>query len=146
MEHRCGYLISQIKTISDRLLDRILEEHEIQAFSGAQGRVLDILWQKDNIPIRDIAKETGLSMPTLTGLLDRMEKAGLIRRMPDPADRRKVNIVLAEKTRELEKDYRDVSEAMNSIFMQGFSDQEITELQAYLERILENLQKKENDQ
>ena len=146
MEHRCGYLISQIKTISDRLLDRILEEHEIQAFSGAQGRVLDILWQKDNIPIRDIAKETGLSMPTLTRLLDRMEKAGLIRRMPDPADRRKVNIVLAEKTRELEKDYRDVSEAMNSIFMQGFSDQEITELQAYLERILENLQKKENDQ
>ena len=140
MQHRCGFLISQIKNLTSRLLDETLEQHGMNAFSGAQGRILDILWQQDQIPIREISRQTSLTMPTLTGMLDRMENAGLIRRVPDPADRRKINIRLTEEARSMEAGYRRVSDDMNAVFFKGFSEEEEAALQGYLERILDNLE------
>ena len=143
MEHRCGFMISQIKTISSRLLDRILEKHEVEAFNGAQGRILDVLWHREGIPVRDISVETGLSMPTLTGMLDRMQAAGMVERKADPEDRRKLKIMLTDKAKALEKEYKSISEDMNEIFLKGFSEEEVVKLQNYLERILTNLQNAE---
>ncbi len=143
MQHRCGFLITQIKTISSRLLDKVLEQHGVEAFNGAQGRILDVLWQRDGIPIRDVSRETGLSMSALTGMLDRMEASGLIQRRPDPGDRRKLQIVLTEKTRAMETEYQSISKDMDDLFLNGFSEAETVELQSYLERILRNLQNAE---
>ena len=140
MQHRCGFLISQIKNLTSRLLDETLEQHGMNAFSGAQGRILDILWQQDQIPIREISRQTSLTMPTPTGMLDRMENAGLIKRAPDPADRRKINIRLTEEARSMEAGYRRVSDDMNTVFFKGFSEEEEAALQGYLERILNNLE------
>ena len=120
MQHRCGFLITQIKTISSRLLDKVLEQHGVEAFNGAQGRILDVLWQRDGIPIRDVSRETGLSMSALTGMLDRMEASGLIQRRPDPGDRRKLQIVLTEKTRAMETEYQSISKDMDDLFLNGF--------------------------
>ena len=143
MQHRCGFLITQIKPISSRLLDKVLEQHGVEAFNGAQGRILDVLWQRDGIPIRDVSRETGLSMSALTGMLDRMEASGLIQRRPDPGDRRKLQIVLTEKTRAMETEYQSISKDMDDLFLNGFSEAETVELQSYLERILRNLQNAE---
>ena len=103
------------------------------------------MWQQEGIPVRDISVETGLSMPTLTGMLDRMQASGMVERKADPEDRRKLKIMLTDKAKALEKEYKSISEDMNEIFLKGFTEKEVIELQNYLERILVNLQSAEQD-
>ena len=134
-----GFLISQIRQIQGRIFERLLSESGITDFNGAQGRILFILWQQDDLSIVEIANKTGLAKTTLTSMLDRMERQGHIKRCFDENDRRKIRICLTEKARGLEKNYQNVSEEMNQIFYRGFTDEEIRILDQGLEKVLQNL-------
>jgi DNA-binding MarR family transcriptional regulator len=141
MKGNGGFLISRIKQVSGRLLERTLAEQGIDAFNGAQGRILYVLWQGDDVPISELSRQTGLAMTTLTSMLDRMEAAGLVRRDRDAKNRRKVRIVLTDEARELQRDFDAVSDEMNAIHYEGFSEQEVEQLEAYLERVLANIER-----
>jgi MarR family transcriptional regulator, organic hydroperoxide resistance regulator len=139
-----GFLISQIKQISGRIFEKLLVSASIEAFNGAQGRILYVLWQEDDIPIVELSQKTGLAKTTLTSMLDRMESANLIVRVFDKADRRQIRIALTEKTRQLSDEYNKVSREMNDIFYAGFSEDEINAFEDTLRRILKNLIEKEH--
>jgi DNA-binding MarR family transcriptional regulator len=53
-----------------------------------QCAILLLLSKGKELPISDIAQTIGASRPATTELADRMERAGLIERLPDPADGR----------------------------------------------------------
>ncbi len=142
MDTRAGSMITQIKQISGRIFERILSEKNIDAFNGAQGHILYVLWQDDNITLREISERTGLAATTLTSMIDRMEAAGLVRRIPDQKDRRKTRLFLTAKAKGLQTDYNEVSKQMSCLFYRGFSEDEIQQFESFLERVLCNL--KEN--
>ena len=79
-----GFLISKVKQVQGRVFEKLLTEYGVDAFNGAQGRILFVLWGEDGIPISDLSEKTGLAKTTLTGMLDRLEVSGHIRREPDP--------------------------------------------------------------
>lgn len=139
-----GFLITKIKQLQGRIFEKLLAEHNINEFNGAQGRILFILWEKDDIPISELAKQTGLAKTTLTSMLDRMEKQGHIERVYSSADRRTVRIRLTEAAGGFKEQYEQVSEEMNQIFYKGFSDEEILTLETGLRKVLTNLTEKEN--
>ncbi len=143
IETRGGFLISQIKQIQGRIFGRMLVSAGIEEFNGAQGRILYVLWQEDNLPIVELARRTGLAKTTLTGMLDRMEQQGHITKEFDPEDRRQIRIRLTQNSRSLEKRYDQVSEEMSILFYKGFSDEEIINLETGLEKILKNLKTEE---
>ena len=140
MRNTGGFLITRIKPVGGRVFDRILSQKKIDVFNGAQGRILYVLWQDDGIPISELSRQTGLATTTLTSMLDRMETADLIYRDRGDKDRRKIRIFLTEKAKGLEEDYNAVSEEMSSIYYKGFSDQEIEQMESYLERVLKNVE------
>ena len=146
MKTQGGFLITRIKQVGGRVFERILSEKNIDAFNGSQGRILYILWQKDGVPISELSKETGLATTTLTSMLDRMEQKQLIRRTTDINDRRKYLIALTPKARSLEKKYRTVTDQMTELTYQGFTVNEITQLEEYLERVLDNVRNAEMSQ
>jgi DNA-binding MarR family transcriptional regulator len=49
----------------------------------------------------ELGAALGLSSPAVTGLVDRLEHHGLARRVPDPADRRRVRVELTDRAREV---------------------------------------------
>ncbi|MEY8338234.1 MarR family transcriptional regulator [Lachnospiraceae bacterium 62-35] len=134
-----GHIVSQIKRLSDRIFERILSEKNIDAFNGAQGRILYVLWQEENISFRELADKSGLATTTLTSMIDRMEAADLVCRLPDKNDRRKILIALTDKARKLQQDYIAVSAQMTEIFYAGFTEKEIGQCEGMLDRIYENL-------
>uniref|UniRef100_UPI004056FC30 MarR family transcriptional regulator n=1 Tax=Acetatifactor sp. TaxID=1872090 RepID=UPI004056FC30 len=142
-ETRGGFLISQIKQIQGRIFDSLLQDAGIEEFNGAQGRILYVLWQEDNLPIVELSKRTGLAKTTLTSMLDRMEEREFLKRVPDSSDRRLLRIVLTSKAKELSDKYNEVSDEMSRIFYEGFSEQEIESFENSLEKILSNLFQKE---
>ena len=140
MKNTGGFLITRIKQVGGRVFDRILSQKKIDVFNGAQGRILYVLWQDNGVPISELSRQTGLATTTLTSMLDRMETAGLVYRDRGAKDRRKIRIYLTEKAKGLEEDYNAVSEELSRIYYKGFSNQEIEQLESYLERILINVE------
>lgn len=134
-----GHIISQIKRLSDRIFGRILADRDIDAFNGAQGRILYALWQQEHISLKELSDKTGLAPTTLTSMIDRMEASGLVSRVPDRSDRRKTLLALTEKAKGFEQDYMEISSDMTDIFYAGFTEEEILQCEMLLGRIHENL-------
>lgn len=141
METKGGFLISRIKQVGTRLFDRMLANSGIDSFNGAQGRILYVLWQNDEISISSLSAQTSLANTTLTAMLDRMESLGLVIRKPDPKDRRNRLIALTEKAKSLQDDYDRISQQMNELYYTGFTESEILQFESYLQRVLNNLEK-----
>ena len=135
-----GFQVSKIKQLGDRIFEKILAERGIEAFNGAQGRILYVLFQEDGVPIKVVSEKCGLAITSLTTMLERMEKSGLILRRQDAADKRKTLLFLTDKARDLENDYIAVSEEMGDIYYQGFTEEEVRAAEEYLDRIRLNLE------
>ena len=135
-----GFQISKIKQLGDRIFEKILAERGVEAFNGAQGRILYVLFQEDGVAIKTISEKCGLAITSLTTMLERMERSGLILRRQDPVDKRKTLLFLTDKARDLEKDYIAVSEEMGDIYYQGFTEEEVKAAEGYLDRIRLNLE------
>ena len=143
MESRTGFLISRIKQVQSRIFQRLLQDSGVEEFNGPQGHILYVLWQKDEVPIVELSQKTGLAKNTLTAMLGRMEDAGLISRKAAESDKRQSLIVLTKKARNLQEKYDEVSQKMNEIFYQGFTEKEVVKMDQFLDRILLNLEQSE---
>ncbi len=141
MKTKGGFLISRIKQTGTRIFDRMLAESGIDAFNGAQGRILYVLWQSEDISISKLSAQTSLANTTLTSMLDRMEASGLVVRKADPKDRRSRLIALTDRAKALQGDYEQISQRMSECYYIGFTEAEITQFEAYLQRVLTNLEK-----
>lgn len=76
--------------------------------------VLMVLWEKDNQPVNDIAHRLFLETNTVTPLLQRMEKQGLVKRQKSKLDKRQHLVNLTDKGKELEeKAYALIPEGMS---------------------------------
>jgi len=133
-----GFLIAKIHQIAGRIFARMLKECEIE-INPAQGRIMFVLWRGDGIPITELARKTSLEKSTLTSMLDRLEDAGYVARVPSLDDRRKILIKRTAKDKAWHKIYIQVSQEMTKLFYAGFSQAEIDEFERYLKRIFDNL-------
>ena len=134
-----GFLISKIHHLSGRIFARKLKKIKLDELNPAQGRIMFVLWFRDNISIHELAKQTLLSKSTLTSMLDRLEGTGFIKRIPSKKDRREILIKLTEKNRKFQDKYVNVSLEMIDIFYNDFSEEEIDEFENHLIRIVDNL-------
>ena len=133
-----GFLIAKIHQLSGRIFARMLKEYEVE-INPAQGRIMFVLWKNDEIPISELAKKTSLEKSTLTSMLDRLEEAGYVARVPSQQDRRKILIRRTAKDKAWQKVYVQVSQEMTKLFYRGFSEKEVDEFEHYLRRIFDNL-------
>lgn len=74
--------------------------------------VLMVLWEKDAQPVNDIAKRLYLETNTVTPLLKRMEASGLVERLRDAGDGRKVVVRLTAAGKALEGRAASVPEGL----------------------------------
>ena len=139
-----GFLVAKIHQVSGRIFAEILKKSGIDEINPAQGRILFVLWKKDEIPISELARRTQLSKSTLTSMLDRLEEAGYIVRASSKEDRRIILIKRTAKDKSLENKYIRVSNEMTKLFYNGFSPKEIDTFENYLKRILANLTEEVN--
>ena len=73
-------------------------------------------------------------------MLDRMENAGLVERIPDTSNRRQIFVSITEKALKYQKQYDKLSDDMNAIFYAGFTDDEIVDFEKKLKKILGNFE------
>ncbi|MFG1705987.1 MarR family winged helix-turn-helix transcriptional regulator [Nonomuraea sp. M3C6] len=81
----------------------------------------------------ELAVQTGLTTGATTRLIDRLEKGGYVRRVPDPADRRKVIVESAGNPEGLDEVLAGTRDRLAKVF-QGYSEAELATLFDYFER------------
>jgi DNA-binding MarR family transcriptional regulator len=137
-QRQAGFLIAKIHQLAGRIFARKLKEYDIE-INPAQGRIMFVLWRDDGITINELAKKTQLGKSTLTSMLDRLEEAGYLERVPWKGDRRKIEIRRTAKDRAIEAKYVEVSREMTKLFYKGFSKSHIDRFEADLANVLKNL-------
>ena len=142
MQRLGGFLITKIKQLHSRALAQCISEKGIEVFSGEQGKILFVLWQKDKMTQKELASETGLAKNTITVMLEKMEKNNLINRITDENDKRKSLVILTDYAKSLKRPFDEISEEMLKRVYKGFSEEEIDKYEEYLHRIIKNLEEK----
>lgn len=145
MDTKGGFYITQIKQRQERIFEKLLRESGIEISSG-QGRILFVLWKSDNLTVGEISRRTSLAKNTVSIVVDGMVQKGILERTVNPDNRRQTIISLTEYARSLKDRYEQVSQKMNLLFYQGFSEGERMDFERYRARILDTLTRFEDNQ
>ena len=137
-QRESGFLIAKIHQITNRIFNAMLKDYGLAELNSGQGRILFVLWQRDNIPIRELSIKTQLTKSTLTTMLDRLEKKGFLSRDAGK-DRREVIVKLSDKSKKFKEDYEKISEEMTDVFYGNLTERDRNIFEDYLRRILDNL-------
>jgi len=92
-----------------------------------------------------LAKWADLSSGAMTNRIDRLEQVGLVRRLPDPDDRRGVLVELTDAGHKLWKDSVATQAAKESLVAAALTDDEQRELNALLRRLMREFERREQD-
>ncbi len=132
------YLISRSTLLVTAELKREFASAGVEQVKPAYLGVLLCLWREDGIKMIELGQGAGLEPSTMTGLLDRMERDGLVHRENDPADRRAIRIFLTDEGRYVRKPVlRVVEQTLDKVFM-GISPEALDQMKNTLTRILDN--------
>ena len=102
--------------------------------------VLLVLWEQDNLPVCDIAKRLMLDTNTVTPLLQRMEKSGLLKRAKGKTDTRQRIVSLTEKGRVMREQAKHIPECLSANILEKMgSVEELTTLVPALDKLIEGL-------
>lgn len=131
-----GYRIKLLAQLSGRRFQEMLEPFGLTPFHWV---VLCCLWEQDGLATSDIGEKLCQVGGTLTGVIDRMEDRGLVRRERDGKDRRICRIWLTEAGRNLCDLLPPLAAEVRDNALQGFSIAEQQQLSQLIDRAIANL-------
>lgn len=103
------------------------------------GSVLMALLEEDDCIVKTLVERLHLRNGTLTGLLDRLEEAGLVQRTPCPDDGRAFRVRLTARGREMGPHLLEFHQRGTAALEAGLTRKEVAELKRLLARVLENI-------
>ncbi|WP_077612510.1 MarR family winged helix-turn-helix transcriptional regulator [Clostridium sp. Marseille-P2415] len=139
-------LSASIDASLDRILSKKHRESNVDTLTAAQARLLFLLWQKDEISIKEVSRITHLQKSTLTSTLAKLEKAGHIKLIPCKIDKRKTLVKVINRNEDLVTLNKSIIDETGEIFYKGFSDNEVALYESFLKRTLDNLMEFQNEE
>lgn len=103
-----------------------------------QWTVLLYLWEKDGVTQQELCNATFKDKPSMTRLIDNMEKQHLVIRVPDKKDRRTNKIHLTENGKKLEEKARFIANKTLKEALHGLTLEELRISQEVLRKIFTN--------
>ena len=103
--------------------------------TSAQALVLLSLLEADQVTSRHLGEKTELDSATLTGLLDRLAKAGFIERRANLDDRRAIRVCLTRQGQTTAGQIRHITEAENQAFLAVLTPEEGLILRSLLKKL-----------
>lgn len=135
-ELRLGFLIHDVSRLRRSAFDRCLKPLSV---TRSQWWVLAYLSREDGMTQSQLAEELDLGKVAVGGLIDRLEKSGLLRRDADATDRRVNRVFLEPKSKQLIARMRKVSHRMNEQILAGLPDERLEVAATTLDAMKRNL-------
>ena len=132
-----GYQVNHLARLLAQALRHRIEEVGVVPGQFAQ---LLALYEQDGLTQSELSRRVRIEQPTMAMTLKRMERDGLVERVPDPSDRRQALVLLTERAHRLEGDLTDAARATNAEAVDGLSAAEISAFMRTLDRLIANLE------
>mgnify|MGYP001555165318 CR=1 FL=1 len=103
--------------------------------TSAQALVMMLLSEQDGITSRDLGEKVEFDSATLTGLIDRLVRAGMIERQSNPDDRRAILVYLTETGQKTAGQLHSMVGGDNQAFLSDLTEEEGMILKSLLKKI-----------
>lgn len=134
VEDSVGYLLARARTKLIKSVDCQLTPYDI---THAQGSIMMMLFSGKCATAAELARELYIDSASMTRMIDRLQKRGLVERMPRGDDRRVINLRLTEDGLALAGQLPTVyTSVLNRNFV-DFSAEEVGTLRVLLRKLLD---------
>ena len=127
-----NFLLTTAQHTVFQFLNSQLSAYDI---TPSQYGVLSCLWTREYATPKQISEILCLETSTISGVLDRMQKKGLVERFVNKEDRREIRVVVTEKGKALQEPIQQIIETVNEVVLSDFSEEEVQRLKENLKII-----------
>jgi DNA-binding MarR family transcriptional regulator len=120
-----AHAVERLQSIGERNLSAGAVDLLLRLDGGAAG-------------VGELARSAGFSSRNVTGLVDTLERAGLVRREQDPGDRRAVLVTITDAGRGWVADFREPARRAMAALFHGFAEDEVGRLRDLCLRLVVN--------
>lgn len=141
-QFRRGELYSVINGMASIAVARRLQKNFRQSgleITIEQWSVLYHLWKEDCLSQQELCNRTFRDKPSITRLIDNLEKQKLVKRMPSKTDRRINLVCLTDAAKELQDKTIDLANQTMNEALLGINKEEIDVVKQVLQRVYDNL-------
>lgn len=138
LEDPLGFVLVDVARILRRRFERALENGGL-GLTVAEARTLAYVSRRPGLRQSSLADELCVEPMTLVGFLDRLEAAGYVERIPDPADRRAKLIRLTPSATNVVRRIRAIGKAVREDAERGIDPAVVETLRLTLLRMQENI-------
>jgi DNA-binding MarR family transcriptional regulator len=136
LEDSLGYQVRVTHRSIQRLLQAKIAPHGVKL---GMWYFLRVLWEKDGLTQRELSRRIGTKEPTTLHAIAMMERSGLVSRRRNPGDRRKMNVYLTRKGRQLETKLIPLAIEVVDTAFEGFTPKDVRQVLGFLKAMQANL-------
>lgn len=153
-ENSLYFIIHKLDLNFSSMLRISLAEAGLKEVKPAYLGVLMLLWRESGIDetlgklgspggmkISELGRYLGLEPSTMTGLIDRMERDGLVYRGDDPNDRRSLRVFLSSKGIKIQKEVLSAANAVMDNALSGIGESVLEDCARMLKKILHTIER-----
>lgn len=127
---------STMSIISHNLKDCQLTHQQIM--------IIQLVAHKKQITMSELCDEMSLNKSTVSGIVQRLEQTGYVKRIKDESDRRNTYVVFSDKGKEFAMNFKNtINESFDKIFT-SFNEEELIELKKNLMKINQKIKESEH--
>ena len=127
-----------IDTVAKKLTQRQRQRIRVIELTPPQYSILSLLWERDGRQLSELASACCCSPSTITGVVDTLEKKGLVTRELNPNDRRSLLVKLTEQGEELKGATPGLEKILNGCCV-GIERDELQQLSKLLRKLDDTL-------
>lgn len=128
-------LVSKIHEKGNRFIIEELKNNGVEGLVPSHGDILVCLYKNGKMTMKDIANSIHRTKPTVTVLVDKLEKLGYLKREASDEDSRSTNIVLTQKGEDFKAKFEKISEELNKMLYKNLSPEESELIEKLLRKV-----------
>lgn len=133
---RVALLIKKTALVIEKLSNQVLAPYDL---SHTQYKIMMMLYRNPDRSVRqtDIEEKFSLTNPTVTGIIQNLEKKGLVERVQNPEDKRSKLVCLTERAFAVKEELNQLGESLEKKVTEGLTEDECIQLCTLLTKMLE---------
>ncbi|MEV0285667.1 MarR family transcriptional regulator [Kribbella sp. NPDC050820] len=132
-----GYQVNHLARLLAQTLAARIAPYGVVPGQFAQ---LLVLFEEDGLTQRELCDRVRIEQATMAKTLQRMQRDGLVRCDPDPADKRRIRVYLTDHARELQPDLVAAAQSVNALAVEGLTEAEAAGYLEVTARLIGNLE------
>lgn len=135
VKYNAASMISKIRDSVNKMIVSELEMEGVEGIVPSHGDILTLLFRNNGLSVKILAEKIHRTQPTVSVLINKLERLGYIERFNSEEDSRVTLIRLTEKGWGLQPTFKKISNRLNDVIYGNLNEEQKEQLEYLLEHI-----------